>query len=233
MARTKMTKEEIINRFPTIIKASAGVCRLQYLLRFRKPVGCICDEYGCWRSDVYDLGDGIAVVSGYEVFGNAKVSDNTLLSLNAAAKAISENISLSFDESREKTETLIGDLKLAVTTKYPAARTNTAINYNYTDEDGYQNLNTVIVKGAFTKDQVKRIINCLEPDNKFIPRQIGWPEARFGQQTTADHAWFKLIENGFEITDIPADLDMTMDDVVRSFEETKGKWDESLYPILI
>ena len=233
MARTKTTKEAIINRFPTIIKASAGVCRLQHLLRFRKPVGCICDEYECWRSDVYDLGNGIAVVSGYEAFGNAKISDNTLLSLNAAAKAISENTSLSFDEAKAKIETLIGDLKLVVITKHTAVYTNTAINYNYTDADGYKNLNTVIVKGAFTKDQVKRIMNCLEPDNQFIPRQIGWPEARFGQQTTADHAWFELIENGFELTDVPADLDMTMDDEVRLFEETKNKWDESLYPILV
>ena len=233
MSKTKITKENVIKNFSTIIKASAGVCRLQYLLRFRKPIGCICDEYDCWRSDIYDLGNGIAVVSGYEAFGNAKVSDNTLLSLNAAAKAISENTSLSFDEAREKTEVLISDLKSSVITKHTAARTNTAINYNYTDADGYQNLNTVIVKGVFTKDQVERIMDCLEPDHMFIPRQIGWPEARFGQQTTADHAWFELIENGFEITDVPADLDMTMDDVVRSFEETKGKWDESLYPILV
>ena len=71
MTGKRTTKEEVMGDYRTIIPAAS--CRMRFMLRFTAPKGYICDEYGCWRTDVYDLGDSIALISGPEAFGNTDI----------------------------------------------------------------------------------------------------------------------------------------------------------------
>ncbi len=69
----KTTQKEIKSNFQYVI--SIDYCGLGSLLRYDNPIAyTIRGKGGClgWGSDVYDLGDGVAVVTGYAPFGNVK-----------------------------------------------------------------------------------------------------------------------------------------------------------------
>lgn len=104
---------------------------------------------------------------------------------------------------------------------------NTRISYLYRDASNYKQHNEVIVSGTFTEEQIDTIIGCLDEGEYFIPRQIGFPEIRFGEITEDDHCWFELSRDCFEETDAKPDIEMLPEEVVEKFVESVGKWDDS------
>ena len=104
---------------------------------------------------------------------------------------------------------------------------NTRISYLYRDASNYKQHNEVVIPGTFSQKQIEVIISCLDEKEYFIPRQIGFPERRFGSITEDDHCWFELCADGFEATDAGVTIYMMPDEVVKKFLEAKGNWDDS------
>lgn len=104
---------------------------------------------------------------------------------------------------------------------------NTRISYLYRDASNYKKHNEVVVEGVFTDDQIRTIISCLNDGEYFIPRQIGFPEVRFGEITEDDHCWFELCEEDFEEVELGSTINLLPDEIVRRFESAKGRWDDT------
>ena len=106
---------------------------------------------------------------------------------------------------------------------------NTRIKYLYRDASNYKTWNEVTVKGQFTKDQINEILDCCENHEYFIPEQIGWDLLRGWDVTEDDHCYGELNEENFEPTDKPVTLDISVDDVLKLFRDSKDKWDAAKY----
>ena len=74
----KATKREIMGRYDKIIKI--GYCDLSNALDIagKSPEAYTCGVYG-WNADVYDMGNGVAIVTGYNPFGNIKPDYATVI----------------------------------------------------------------------------------------------------------------------------------------------------------
>lgn len=105
---------------------------------------------------------------------------------------------------------------------------NTKINYLYRDAHNYKMWNEYVVKGVLTEEQQKLIIDSLHEGEYFIPRKVGLPEGRFDKWNSADHIWFEMSGDAFEITDKPASIAITTDELVKAFINCKGKWEEDI-----
>ena len=73
--KVKTTAKAIRSAYPTIIKIS--YCNLQGLLCIDRPEYYTCGVYG-WNADIYDMGNGIAICTGYRPFGNVKPDRETV-----------------------------------------------------------------------------------------------------------------------------------------------------------
>ena len=71
-----------------------GYCALSHLFWSKNPIAYTCGVYG-WNADVYDIGDNIAIVTGYRPFGKS-VDYGTCKKYDDKAKEI-----LASDESYE------------------------------------------------------------------------------------------------------------------------------------
>ena len=67
----KTTQKAIKANYNTII--CVPYCGLQNLLSCESPVAYTVRREG-WAADIYDMGDGIAIVTGYAPFGNVRPS---------------------------------------------------------------------------------------------------------------------------------------------------------------
>lgn len=67
----KTTQKEIRNGYVHVLKV--GYCELQTLLNYEAPVAYTTSTYG-WGSDIYDIGNGNAISTGYAPFGDIAVS---------------------------------------------------------------------------------------------------------------------------------------------------------------
>ena len=97
---------------------------------------------------------------------------------------------------------------------------NTKIEYLYRDASNYKKINQVIVSGTFDEAQKESIQDCLSDGEYFIPKQVGFPEIRFDKLTEDDHCWFEL--------SLPAEIQMSAEDVVNAFLAAKDNWDDSI-----
>lgn len=64
----KTTKKAVMEGHYKVIKTS--YCAVQYLTMFESPDAYTCGGYG-WNADIYEIGGGVALVTGYRPFGNA------------------------------------------------------------------------------------------------------------------------------------------------------------------
>lgn len=64
--KLKTTKKSVFENFCAVYQV--GYCKLYNLLRCLDPIAYVANSYG-WRADVYDLGNGIALTTGYAPFG--------------------------------------------------------------------------------------------------------------------------------------------------------------------
>ena len=95
----KVTQKEIKANFSKII--SVPYCSFQNLLYCESPVAYTIRREG-WAADIYDMGGGVAIVTGYAPFGNIRPTYELLARYETQAKAIRYNYRLSWAEQREK-----------------------------------------------------------------------------------------------------------------------------------
>lgn len=65
----KTTKKEITSTFATVI--CVPYCGLQNLLNYESPIAYTSRREG-WAADIYNMGGGVAIVTGYAPFGNVR-----------------------------------------------------------------------------------------------------------------------------------------------------------------
>lgn len=104
-------QKHIRAEFSTIIKVN--YCKLQQLLRCEDPIAYTTNAYG-WAADVYDVGDGVAIVTGYAPFGRIQPDYNTCKKYEMLASKIVYSRD-SYDTIRDKLRDLIHDFVNEVT----------------------------------------------------------------------------------------------------------------------
>ncbi|ERT38347.1 MAG: hypothetical protein Q4F83_07870 [Eubacteriales bacterium] len=106
---------------------------------------------------------------------------------------------------------------------------NTRISYLYRDADNYKMQNSCVIMGVITETQIAEIISCLDCGEYFIPRQVGLPEKRFDRfDEEADHCWFELNADGFEVTEDISNIDMTVGQLLELFHSAKNNWHDEV-----
>lgn len=87
--KTKTTQKNIKHLFGRNI-ISVGYCAVQFLMRGREPMWYTTSRVYGWRADVYNLGDGLALSTGYAPFGSIGLDYDFVQKYEAAAaKALS------------------------------------------------------------------------------------------------------------------------------------------------
>jgi len=85
----KTTKKEIMNGFNKVIEI--GQADLSNLLEFREPIAYTSGVYG-WNANIYDMGGGVAIVTGYRPFGNINVDYDKVHEYDQRARQIRKEI---------------------------------------------------------------------------------------------------------------------------------------------
>ena len=88
----KTTQKAIRANYPTVI--SVPYCGLQNLLNYESPVGYTVRREG-WGADIYDMGGGVAIATGYSPFGNIRPSYELRERYETQAEKIRYDYSLS------------------------------------------------------------------------------------------------------------------------------------------
>ena len=101
----KSTKKEITERFNKVIKVP--YCKVQNLTRFLDPVAYTSGIYG-WSADIYDLGYGVALCTGYKPFGES-IDSKFLAELDEKARVISYS-SLPYEDRRAQVAKLLEEV---------------------------------------------------------------------------------------------------------------------------
>jgi len=102
----KTTQKEIRANFNKII--CVPYCALQTLLSYESPVAYTVRREG-WGADIYDMGGGVAIVTGYAPVGNIRPSYELREWYETQAKKIRYDYSLSYNQQREDLKILARD----------------------------------------------------------------------------------------------------------------------------
>ena len=109
----RLTQKQIKANFDKII--SVPYCSLQNLLCWESPVAYTARRAG-WAADIYDMGGGVAIVTGYAPFGDICPAYELRERYETRAAAIRYNYHLSWTEQREQLQQLAKEF-IAVVTK--------------------------------------------------------------------------------------------------------------------
>lgn len=90
----RTTKKAVKAGYSTIY--AIGYCNLQHLLYFSTPVAYTANQYG-WACDIYDMGGGVAIATGYSPIG-VNVEYDLIYSFDCQAAEIIGNYELSYEE---------------------------------------------------------------------------------------------------------------------------------------
>ena len=104
--KIRVTQKEIKANFDKII--GVPYCGLQNLLCWESPVAYTARREG-WAADIYDMGGGVAIVTGYAPFGNIRPSYELRERYETQAEAIRYNYQLSWTEQREQLQQLANE----------------------------------------------------------------------------------------------------------------------------
>ena len=102
----KTTQKAIKANYNTII--CVPYCGLQNLLNYESPVAYTVRREG-WAADIYDMGGGVAIVTGYAPFGNVRPSYELRERYETQAEKIYYDYSLSYEQQREGLKSLARD----------------------------------------------------------------------------------------------------------------------------
>jgi hypothetical protein len=84
--KVKVSQKQVKDNYCHVI--CVGYCDLSYLLMNKGANFYTCGVYG-WNSDIYDVGNGVAICTGYRPFGNIEASYSGITrKYNEKAKAI-------------------------------------------------------------------------------------------------------------------------------------------------
>ena len=107
----KTTQRAIKEGYSFIIKVS--YCRLQTLLAHESPVAYTVRREG-WAADIYDMGGGVAIVTGYAPFGNIVPGYEFNREWEEKAEKIRYDYSLSWEAQRDNLKALAREYVKAV-----------------------------------------------------------------------------------------------------------------------
>ena len=102
----RVTQKEIKANFSKII--SVPYCSLQNLLWCESPVAYTVRREG-WAADIYDMGGGVAIVTGYAPFGNIRLAHELCERYEKQAESIRNSCPLSWTEHRKKLRQLANE----------------------------------------------------------------------------------------------------------------------------
>lgn len=100
----KTTQKEIRANYNKII--CVPYCGLQNLLNYESPIAYTVRREG-WAADIYDMGGGVAIVTGYAPFGNIRPSYELRERYETQAEKI--RYEYSYDRQRESLKSLARD----------------------------------------------------------------------------------------------------------------------------
>ena len=100
----KTTQKEIRANFNKII--CVPYCGLQTLLNYESPIAYTSRQEG-WAADIYDMGGGVAIVTGYAPFGNVRPGYDICLKYEKQAEKIRYNYTLSYDRQWDMLKSLV------------------------------------------------------------------------------------------------------------------------------
>lgn len=108
----KTTKKEVKEGYRNIIKI--GYCDLQYLLYYRNPIAYTSGTYG-WNADIYEIGRGSAICTGYRPFGDIKADYELIREYDDKARAlIALSTEIDFAEIKGALEKLLDEFIIKV-----------------------------------------------------------------------------------------------------------------------
>ena len=99
----KTTRKAIVAGTPANNLVCAGYCDLSNLLWGHEPIAYTCGVYG-WNFDVYNV-YGITICTGYRNMPGRKANNEAVY--EEKARAISDNYDLSWEERRDRIESLL------------------------------------------------------------------------------------------------------------------------------
>jgi hypothetical protein len=102
----KTTKKQVMAIYRKTICIS--YCDLQYLLARKNHIAHTEGVYG-WNANIYDMGNGVAIVTGYRPFGNIYPNYDLVSEYNKRARELICNYSLSYDEQKKALDSLINE----------------------------------------------------------------------------------------------------------------------------
>ena len=107
---------------------------------------------------------------------------------------------------------------------------NTLMHYLYRDSENNKVHTAVVLKGEITEQQKEKISACLENGSDFIPSQVGLLDNRFETLEAEDQPWFELYPKvDFQLTHLPADVELSVDELTQKFESAQNNWDEDAF----
>ena len=102
----KTTQKAIRANYNKII--CVPYCGLQTLLNYENPVAYTIRREG-WAANIYDMGGGVAIVTGYAPFGNIYPIYEQMKAVEEQAEKIRYDYSLSYEQQRESLKSLARD----------------------------------------------------------------------------------------------------------------------------
>lgn len=100
----KTTKKEINAGY--VAKIRVGYCDLQWLLYYQTPIAYTCGRDG-WHADIYEIRNNIAIVTGYEPFGNYNASYELKKEYENKDRSIVCDYTLDYETQKEKVNDLL------------------------------------------------------------------------------------------------------------------------------
>ena len=103
----KTTKKAVKEGYRNIIEVS--YCGLQHLLYYKDPVAYTCGVYG-WNADIYEIGRGSAICTGYRPFGDIRPDYELIREYdNKARDLIALSKEFDFAELKEMLDKLLDE----------------------------------------------------------------------------------------------------------------------------
>ena len=99
----KTTQKAIREGYHTII--CIGYCNLQTVLSYENPIAYTSRREG-WAADIYDMGGGVAIVTGYAPFGNVRPGYDICCKYEKQAEKIRYNYDIPYDRQRDMLKSL-------------------------------------------------------------------------------------------------------------------------------
>ena len=103
---------------------------------------------------------------------------------------------------------------------------NTSFSYTYRDAGNWKQVETIILKGEISTQDVNMILSKLEYEDLFLPEQVGLPRLQFrwDKLNDDDHIWHELMGKDIMLVDLPANVTMTSQELVENFQKLQD-WD--------